>query len=509
MLSEEKEMEVLEVFDLTRSYRDTAVLCGVDHHTVARAVAARAAGTEVADPSPLVCSKMADAFIDKVTEWVERSDGRVRADVVHEKLVSMGYTGSERTTRRVVAALKAAHRRENHRVYKPWITEPGAWLQYDFGAGPVIDGVSVILFCAWLAWSRFRVIIPLGDRSLPSVIAALDRSFRLAGGAPTYVLTDNEKTVTDRHIAGIAVRNRTAVDVARYYGITIATCVPFDPESKGGSEASVRVAKADLVPNSYNLLDGYKSFAELEAACEAVMAELNGRPHSVTRRAPAEMLEIERGHLHPIPDAPFSAAFGQSRRVGWSSTVSFGGSRYSVPDRLCDTQVWVRAGAGEVIITAGEGSGAKEVARHPQMGPGHASIKDEHYTHRRAADPLARTPKATTPGERDFLALGEGAKLYLVEAAAVGARRVETRMAQAVTLAALHGTGSVDRALGTAALVGRFSEGDLESIIVHGATAPLHRTGPPPEHSLVAGTAMWSALGATDTDDDEAQEGER
>ena len=52
----------------------------------------------------------------------------------------MGYTGSERTTRRVVATLKAACKRQDHRIYKPWITEPGHWLQYDFGDGPVVGG---------------------------------------------------------------------------------------------------------------------------------------------------------------------------------------------------------------------------------------------------------------------------------------------------------------------------------------------------------------------------------
>ena len=60
-----------------------------------------------------------------------------------------------------------------------------------------------MLFCAWLAWSRFRVIIPIVDRTMPSVVAALDQTFRLIGGASTYVLTDNEKTVTDRHVASM------------------------------------------------------------------------------------------------------------------------------------------------------------------------------------------------------------------------------------------------------------------------------------------------------------------
>jgi transposase len=501
MLPKEKEMEVLEVFDLTKSYRGTAELCGVDHHTVARVVAARAVGSATGAESSL-SSAVAGAFIDKITEWIERSDGRIRADVVHDKLVAMGYVGSERTTRRVVAALKREHRRQHHRIYRPWITEPGGWLQYDFGTGPVVDGAKVVLFCAWLAWSRFRVVIALQDKSLPSVIAALDTAFRAVGGAPTYVLTDNEKTVTDRHIAGIAVRNRTAVDLGRYYGVTIATCVPYDPESKGGSEAAVRVAKADLVPTEYNLVEAPRSFTELERACQELTDALNSRPHAVTQRLPAEMLAEERAHLHAIPDAPFSAAFGESRRVGWSSTVSFRRARYSVPDRLCDTAVWVREHAGEVIVVAGEGSGAHEVARHQKVDPGHSSITEGHYTHHRRPDPLARRPRARNDAERAFLALGEGAQRYLVEAAASGARRIEARMAEAVTLASLHGRPRVDAALGLAAMAGRFSEGDLGSILVHGAAAAMVPQ-PPAEHSLSGGTHMWSALGGADEEDDQ------
>jgi hypothetical protein len=81
--------------------------------------------------------------------------------------------------------------------------------------------------------------------------------------------------------------------------------------------------------------------------------------------------------------------------------------------------------------------------------------------------PLERRPRATTASEAAFLALGDGATLYLVEAAAAGTRRLERKMAEAVTLSALHGAEVVDRALGVAAMAGRFAEGDLESIIVH------------------------------------------
>ena len=277
--------------------------------------------------------KASDGFADKIAEWVERSNGKVRADIVHDRLVAMGYTGSERTTRRVVAILKASYRAGHHRIYKPWIPEPGLWLQYDFGDGPVVEGAKTVLFCAWLAWSRFRVIIALHDRTMPSVVAALDRTFRLIGGASTYVLTDNEKTVTDRHIAGIAVRNEAMVAVSNYYGVTICTCVPYDPESKGGSESTVKIAKADLVPTEANLLDEYRSFAELEAACAAAMASFNGRVHSVTRRIPNEAARRGTGLLAPAPRRPLH---GRLRRV----TPRSGGprsSRFEGPATRCPT----------------------------------------------------------------------------------------------------------------------------------------------------------------------------
>src|SRR5664280_1568829 len=47
-----------------------------------------------------------EEFLPKVEEWIERSNGKLRADVAHDKLVALGFTGSERTTRRAVAVVK-------------------------------------------------------------------------------------------------------------------------------------------------------------------------------------------------------------------------------------------------------------------------------------------------------------------------------------------------------------------------------------------------------------------
>ena len=246
-------MEILEAYDLTGSLRGAAALAGCDHKTVARLVAAReAAGGGVPERErrrPLV-----DPFAVKIEELVDRS-GRGSGRIRRTKLVAMGYRGSDRTTRRAVAEAKRRWRQKHGRRTRPWIPEPGLWLQWDYGDGPVV-AARAVLFCAWLAWSRYRVVVPLRDKTLPSVVIGLDRALRLFDGVPTYALTDNEKTVTVDHVCGIAVRNPTIVKVSRHYGLTIATCGPPTPE-QGRFEATVKIAKADLVPTDHNLRDDY------------------------------------------------------------------------------------------------------------------------------------------------------------------------------------------------------------------------------------------------------------
>lgn len=158
------------------------------------------------------------------------------------------------------------------------------------------------------------------------MFAAIDTALRAVGGVPRYLLTDNEKTVTVEHVAGIPVRNPATVAFGRHYGLTVATCVPADPASKGGSENAVKIAKADLVPTEANLLPEYASFVELEAACAGFTAQINARAHRVTRGVPAEMLAEELPRLHPLPAAPFTATFGVTRTVApntrWSISTT-------------------------------------------------------------------------------------------------------------------------------------------------------------------------------------------
>jgi len=492
----EEVMEILEAFDLTGTLRGAAELAGCDHKTVAHWVRARdEAGGGL--PAPVRPRPRVDAFAQKIDEWVDRSRGRIRADVAHQRLLAMGYLGSERTTRRAVAAAKRRWRAEHGRRFRPWVTEPGLWMQWDYGDGPKVAGRATVLFCAWLAWSRFRVIVPLWDRTMPSVVMALDRALRAFGGAPTYALTDNEKTVSVDHVCGMAVRNPRIVSVGRHYGLTIATCVPADPESKGGSEATVRIARADLVPTQHNLRGEYADFGELEAACVELGDRVNTREHRITRRAPAVMLAEERARLHPLPQVPHTVCFGQTRKVSWQSTISVGGALYSVPSTLVDERVWARSDGDElVIVHADAPDGPREVARHALTTPGRPSIQEEHYPPR-PAGALERRPRAQSADEQAFLAIGTGAERWLVAAAAAGATRLRRKLAEAVALAKLHGDGDIDEALAVAADAGRFDDGDLAAILAHRGARVIEfpaRAGE--QQSLQRSTRSWEGFGA-------------
>jgi hypothetical protein len=189
MKKPEEVMEILEAYDLAGSLRGAAALAGCDHKTVAYWVRMR----DEAGGLPVVARRrpaMEAVFAAKVDELVDRSQGRIRADAAHDKLVALGYRGSERTTRRWVAESKRGWRRRHGRRTRPWIPEPGLWMQWDYGDGPMVEDRSTVLFCAWLAWSRFRVVVPLRDKTMPSVVMGLDRALRTFGGCPTYALTE-------------------------------------------------------------------------------------------------------------------------------------------------------------------------------------------------------------------------------------------------------------------------------------------------------------------------------
>lgn len=127
--------------------------------------------------------------------------------------------------------------------------------------------------------------------------------------------------------------------------------------------------------------------------------------------------------------------------------------------------------------------------------PGNPRVDDAHFPPA-PEGPLNRTPVPANAAEAEFLAIGDGAVLWLKEAGAVGATKVRAKMADAVGLAKLSGIEPVNWALGHAAVYGRFAEADLASIITHRASTATGDAQQASEtHSLQAGTDAWKEFG--------------
>ncbi|MEJ8632517.1 hypothetical protein [Streptomyces sp. MS2.AVA.5] len=98
-------------------------------------------------------------------------------------------------------------------------------------------------------------------------------------------------------------------------------------ETKGSSEVTVSIAKADLIPTTANLCEKYSDFNELREACAIFCQQVNTHVHRETGKTPASMLDIERSRLHPLSEAPHTLALGESRQVLRDRAVRFGSGR--------------------------------------------------------------------------------------------------------------------------------------------------------------------------------------
>jgi hypothetical protein len=180
----------------------------------------------------------------------------------------------------------------------------------------------------------------------------------------------------------------------------------------------------------------------------------------------------EHEHMHRLPKLPHTLCFGQTRKVDRQATVSVGDAIYSVPHQLIGERVWVRADGEQLVVVRIDHQGPHEVARHQLTTPGRPSIDDAHYPPR-PAGALERRPRARSTEEREFLAIGDGAERWLKRAAAEGTSRIRRKMAEAVDLSKLHGTGPVNNAFERCSSYGRLADGDLARILAHQQVATV------------------------------------
>jgi hypothetical protein len=446
-------MDIISAYREVGTYRGAAVISGTTPKTVKRVIARHEAGGGAPARSPR--ERNYDAVTALVAERVEKTAGRISAKRLLPAARAVGYAGSSRNFRRLVAAQKQAWRGGHHRGRRPAVWSPGEYLVIDWGSA---GGLHV--FCAVLAWCRVRFVRFAADERAATTLAMLAECFEVLGGVPGKVLADRMGCLKGGVVAGVVVPAPEYLRFAAHYGFRPDFCEANDPQSKGIVENLVGYAKRDLmVPQA--------PFGDLAAASEqaaAWCAEVNGVTHSEICAVPAERLVIERELLAPLPSLRASIGRHVTRKAGRLSCVRFGSARYSVPVRLIGTEVGVRTDDGRLLVVVA--ATGEVVAGHVLVAPGEASVRDEHYGGPRPAPRRAVRPK--TAAEKAFCALGPVAEAFITGAAAAGRTRLGPELAELNTLRAAHGDEVFLAALERAVTFGRWRAADLRSILAAG-----------------------------------------
>lgn len=470
-------MDIVHAYQELGSYRAAAAVCGTTAKTVKRVLARRATG-EVEHRRAIVPRKT-DGVTELIAVRVRTSDGRISAKRLLPPARAAGYTGSERSFRRAVARAKTAWRGKR-RTYRPWVPTPGDYLMIDWGTEAGLQ-----IFCAVLAWSRYRFVRFANDQRRETTLQFLAECFAELGGVPAKVLADRMGCLKGGTVANVVVPNVEYVRFATHFGFQPDFCEAADPESKGMVEALVGYAKRDLVIPAGD----WSSTGAANLAATAWCAEVNGRVHSETMAIPVERLVTERGVLRPLPSLRPPLRQGERRKVDRLGTVRFGSARYSVPARLVGFAVEVVAHAGEVVICHEDA----EVARHAVVAPGEVALDDEHYGGKVVRPTRAIRPRSSS--EIAFLALGGSAEAFLRAAAAAGTTRLAGELVEIVALEAAWGREALTRAVERAVAFRRFKAADVRTILLAGAGVPTV-TSPGTELRLELPTAPTRDLAA-------------
>jgi transposase len=453
-------MDMYAAYQEVGTYSAAAQICGTTPKTIKRAVA-RARAAEAASGNEPVVAHNYDAVAELIAARVEKTQGRISAKRLLPMVKAAGYTGSARNLRRAVADAKATWRSDHHRGRRPGVWAPGDMLVFDWGEiGPLF------VFCAVLAWSRFRFVYFSDNLGAESTMAALAQCMETIGGVPKTLLTDRMGCLKGGTVAGLVIPTPDYVRFVTHYGTRPDFCEGADPASKGIVENLVGYVKTDLmIPEELSVDDLVRANTSGVAWCR----EVNAAVHSDICAIPAERLEAERPLLGVLPQ--LRARIGQVvvRKVDRLSCVRIGSARYSVPDVHIGRKVEVRVVDGEVMVVfLGE-----ILVTHDVVLPGEACIHDDHYGGGRPAPRRAVRPK--TAIEKAFVALGPVAEAFIKGAAAQGMTTLAGDLAELVDMEAAHGREPLVAALARAIEFGRFRSADVRSILAAGTGVPRPR----------------------------------
>ena len=304
-------------------------------------------------PAPQQVSKL-DAWQAEVEALLEK---RLGPQAIYDRLrlEHADFQGSIGGLKRLVHRLRRSRGVLATDVTIPVETEPGEIAQVDFGyAGKLWDPITRMPRKAWVfvmvLGYRHQYCEVVFDQRTSTWLELHQRAFASLGGVPRVVVPDNLKAAVIRAafgISGLPELNRSYRELARHYGFRVDPAPPRAPKKKGKVESGVKYVKNNCLRGRHD-----QELPAVNAELKRWVFEIAGaRVHGTTGRRPLEMFTSEeQAHLLPLPKRRYETVIWKQATVHADCHVNFDKRLYSVPWRLINQEVWLRATGNSVEI---------------------------------------------------------------------------------------------------------------------------------------------------------------
>ena len=313
-----------------------------------------------------------DPYLGFIEEVLKRYP-RLRATRVYEMIVSRGFRGSVRQTRRAVSRLRPAPTTEAYLRLK---TLPGEQGQVDWASfGHVMVGRAkraLSAFVMTLSWSRGMDALFTLDQKQDNFLRGHVEAFEYFGGVPRVLLYDNLRSVVLSRL-GDAIRfHPRLLEFSGHYHFEPRPVSVARGNEKGRVERAIRFLRdrffaARTFRDVDDLNEQFRRWREQWAHARPCPGD-----DSMTV---AQALDKEREVLMPLPENRFCCESLHTVRSGKTPYVRFDLNDYSIPFELVRKPLTLVCAEKEIRILD-EGV---EVARHPRSFDRKETVEDESH----------------------------------------------------------------------------------------------------------------------------------
>lgn len=317
--------------DAGATWREIADEVGLDWRTVKRYLSSDTSGGPPVAPSRRgTVARKIDALAPVVDAWLA-ADPRLKASVVHERLVAEhGFDGHYQRVKLYVAEARERLARDGdadsglNGLHRRFEVVAGAQAQVDWGdEGAVLlehGVVKVYSFHMTLSYSRDPFCCFTTSQDLGTFFDCHRRGFAHFGGVPGAIVYDRTKTVVKRHVAPreAVPLHPEAAAFAEHYGFVIDVLAAYRPTGKGRVERQVAIVRDHVLAGRE-----FGSVAELDGAFNQWVPIRRAQRHRTHGELIGVRAEVDRAALGPLPELPYLVCDRHLRRVGrdcWSAS---------------------------------------------------------------------------------------------------------------------------------------------------------------------------------------------